>query len=158
MASNESLESNPPILKVMKNHPLAVIPTRATPMSAGLDLYSAYNYYISPGKQVLINTEIKLEIPPGHYGRVASRSGLALNNYLHAGAGVIDPDYRGPIYVLLTNLGPTVQVIAPRARIAQLILEKMSIPVVQEVHTLTATSRAEHAFGSTGSFYSPFII
>ena len=52
---------------------------------------------------LLIPTQIKLRIPLGHYGRLASKSGLAILHHLHVGAGVIDPDYTGEIKVLLTN-------------------------------------------------------
>ena len=46
-----------------------------------------------------------MAIPEGHYGRVAPRSGLAAKHHIDTGAGVIDSDYRGPLKVLLFNLG-----------------------------------------------------
>ena len=42
-----------------------------------------------------------MAIPPGFYGRLAPRSGLAVKKGIHVGAGVIDPDYRGEVRVLL---------------------------------------------------------
>ena len=56
----------------------AVKPTRATEKSVGLDFYSPANYIIPPYNQLLIPTQIKLRIPLGHYGRLASKSGLAI--------------------------------------------------------------------------------
>jgi dUTP pyrophosphatase len=53
----------------------------------------------------LISTGLKVALPSGHYGRLASRSGLALNHFIAVGAGVIDADYRGEIKVLLFNFG-----------------------------------------------------
>ena len=67
----------------------------------GLDFYSPANYIIPPHSQLLIPTKIKLRIPPGHYGRLASKSGLAILCHLHVCTGVIDPDYTGEIS--LTN-------------------------------------------------------
>ena len=84
----------------------AVTPTRATEKSVGLDFYSPANYIILPHGQLLIPTKITLRIPPGHYGRLASKSGLAILRHLHVCAGVIDPDYTGEIKVLLTNTAP----------------------------------------------------
>ena len=89
----------------------AVTPTRATEKSVGLDFYSPANYIILPHSQLLIPTKIKLRISLGHYGRLASKSGLAMLHHLHVGAGVIDPNYMGEIKVLLTNTAPCVHFI-----------------------------------------------
>ena len=63
-----------PFVKMSTN---AVTPTRATEGSVGLDFYSPANYIIPSYSQLLIPTQIKLGIPLGHYGRLASKSGLA---------------------------------------------------------------------------------
>ena len=85
-----------PFVKMSSN---AVTPTRATEGSVGLDFYSPAKYIIPPHSQLLIPTQIKLRIPLGHYGRLASKSGLAILHQLHVGAGVIDPNYTGEIMV-----------------------------------------------------------
>ena len=54
----------------------AVTPTRATKGSVGLDFYSPAHYIIPPHSHLLIPTQIKLQIPLGHYGRLASKSGI----------------------------------------------------------------------------------
>ena len=110
-----------------------VTPTRATEGSTGLDFYSPADYIILPHDQLLVPTQIKLQIPLGYYGRLASKSGLAILHQLHVGAGVIDPDYTGEIMVLLINTASHVHNIAKGAPIAQLILEKISIPILKEV-------------------------
>jgi dUTP pyrophosphatase len=51
----------------------------------------------------MVNTDLKLAIPPTCYGRVAPRSGLAWKYSIDTGAGVIDSDYRGPLKVILFN-------------------------------------------------------
>lgn len=59
---------------------------------------------IVPGRgQALVKTDLSVAIPPGTYGRVAPRSGLALKKSIDTGAGVIDEDYRGPLGVILFN-------------------------------------------------------
>ena len=90
----------------------AVTPTKAAEESVGLDFYSPADYIIPPHNQLLVPTQIKLQIPLGYYGRLASKSGLAILHQLHVGAGVIDPDYTGEIMVLLINTAPRVYNIA----------------------------------------------
>ena len=134
-----------PFVKMSTN---AVTPTRATKESVGLDFYSPANYIIPPYSQLLIPTQIKLEIPLGHYGRLASKSGLAILHHLHVGAGVIDPDYMGEIKILLINTAPHGHSIIRGDPIAQLILEKVSIPILKRVKVLPPTARGEHGCGS----------
>ena len=73
----------------------AVIPTRATEHSVGLDFYIPSDYIMPPCSHPQIPTKIKVKIPLGHYGKLASKSGLSMIHQVHVGAGVIDPDYTG---------------------------------------------------------------
>ena len=133
-----------PFVKMSAN---AVTPTRATEGSVGLDFYSPANYMIPPHSQLLVPTQIKLKVPLGYYGRLASKSGLAILHQLHVGAGVIDPDYTGEIMVLLINTASLVHHITKGAPIAQLILEKISIPILKEVKELSPTTRGAQGCG-----------
>ena len=133
-----------PFVKMSTN---AVTPTRVTEGSVGLDFYSPSDYIIPPHSQLLIPTQIKLQIPLGHYGRLASKSGLAILHQLHVGAGVIDPDYTGEIMVLLINTASRVSPIKKGDPIAQLILEKVSVPILREVKQLPPTTRGAHGCG-----------
>ena len=126
----------------------AVTPTRATEALVGLDFYSPANYIIPPCGQLLIPTQIKLGILLGHYGRLASKSGLAILHHLHVGAGVIDPNYMGEIKVLLINTAPHAHSIIRRDPIAQLILERVSLPILKRVKELPPTTRGEQGCGS----------
>ena len=83
----------------------------------------------------------------GHYGRLASKSGLAILHQLHVGAGVIDLDYTGEIMVLLINTVSHVHPIMKGDPIAQLILEKVSIPILRELKELPSTTRGAHSCG-----------
>ena len=133
-----------PFVKMSIN---AVTPTRATEGSIGLDFSSPADYIIPPHSQLLIPTQIKFQIPLGHYGRLASKSGLAILHQLHVGAGVIDPNYTGEIMVLLINTVPRVHPIKKGDPIAQLILEKVSVPILREVKQLPPTTRGAHGCG-----------
>ena len=133
-----------PFVKISTN---AITPKRATEGSVGLDFYSPANYVIPPNDQLLIPTQIRLQIPLGYYGRLASKSGLAILHQLHVGAGVIDPDYTGEIMVLLINTASRLHPIKRGDPIAQLILEKVSIPILKEVKALPPTTRGDHCCG-----------
>lgn len=130
------------------NH--AYPPTRATESSAGVDLYSAYEYYIRPGSRVLVSTDLKVAIPDGCYGRIAPRSGLAVYDSIDVGAGVVDADYRGVVYVLLINNGTKTFRVHPSMRVAQLILEKIVYAQPIMVSSLDNTERGDAGLGSTG--------
>lgn len=81
----------------------------------------------------------------------APRSGLAVNHFIDIGAGVIDPDYRGNVGVVMFNFGAEDYKVKKRDRIAQLICEKIHFPELQEVESLDETHRGDGGFGSTGT-------
>ena len=137
-------------MQIAKMSPRAVVPTKATKYSIGLDLYSPDNYLVHPKRQVLIPIQIRLGIPPGYYSRITSKSGLAVQHKIHVGAGVIDPDYTGEIKVPLINNGKHYYQVNQGHPIAQLILEKASIPILRQVKELhvPTTGRGERGCGS----------
>ena len=140
------------MLRVKKCFPEAKLPVRATPDSAGYDLASSDCKTIPPGGRSLVATGLSIKVPPGTYGRIAPRSGLAVRNGIQVGAGVIDSDYTGEIKVVLFNSDLNNSfVINSGDRIAQLILEKIECPDVEEVFDLTSTDRGDGGFGSTGT-------
>jgi dUTP pyrophosphatase len=140
-------------LQVKKLVPEAQLPKRGSEFAAGYDLTSVQDCSIPAGSKLLIKTGLSIAIPAGHYGRIAPRSGLAAKHFIDVGAGVIDADYRGEVQVLLFNLnreeGGAFEV-KKGDRIAQLVLEKISTPEVEEVEELGATVRGAGGFGSTG--------
>ena len=137
-------------LKIKKLNAQAITPTRGSPGAAGYDLYSSEGYVILPGRRGVVSTGISLELPPGVYGRVAPRSGLAVKHGLQVGAGVVDPDYTGEVKVVLFNHDKNPYVIKPGYRIAQLVLERFEVAEIEEVTELGETVRGEGGFGSTG--------
>ena len=143
--------NNKNLLNVTKLSERAKLPHRGSKFSAGLDLHSASFCEIEPGQRKLLDTGISIEIPPGHYGRIAPRSGNAFNHGLDVLAGVIDSDYRGEIKVLLINFGTTVHQVELGSRIAQLIIEKIKLLEPRWVNELDETDRGDGGFGSTGS-------
>jgi dUTP pyrophosphatase len=137
-------------LNFKKLHPNAILPTRGSNNAAGLDLYSIEDALIGAGERKGIRTGISVEVPIGFYGRVAPRSGLAINYGIDVLGGVIDSDYRGEIICLLINHGGSSKAFELGDRIAQLIIEAIITPEPRWVNELTETSRKEKGFGSTG--------
>ena len=137
------------LLRVKKLSNNAVLPSRASPLSAGYDLSSAVETKILARGKALVATDLSISIPEGTYARIAPRSGLALKHSIDVGAGVIDADYRGPVGVILFNHSDVDFEVKVGDRVAQLILEKIVTPDVVEVEDLDSTVRGEGGFGST---------
>lgn len=141
---------NCPDIEVMINDTRAHVPTRGSEHAAGFDLYCMEHVTVWPGSRGLIDTGICVAIPPGWYGRVAPRSGLAVRNALAVHAGVIDADFRGTIKVALFNHGDQAIEFGPGERIAQLVIERCSTGSMVIVDYLPDTVRGKGALGSTG--------
>lgn len=99
----------------------------------GYDLRSAHTYEVPPNDRALIMTDLSIRLPPGTYGRVAPRSGLALKQYIDVGAGVIDPDYIGNVGILLINHGKRAFRVDRGDRVAQLICERAVFPKLRDI-------------------------
>src|SRR5467141_1702114 len=115
-------------LSFEKLDPKAVLPTRGSLSAAGLDLCSIEAITLQPRERRLIRTGLAVAIPAGYYGRLAPRSGLAMQKGIDVLAGVIDADYRGEIGCLLYNAGDEIIDLPAQTKICQLIIEKIITP------------------------------
>ncbi len=135
------------------------LPSYETPGAAGADLRAnlapedrATGLVLDPMGRAVVPTGLRVEIPPGYEMQIRPRSGLALNHgiSLPNTPGTIDSDYRGPLGVLLINLGAEPYTIRHGDRIAQAVIA----PVVQAgfrlARDLSGTVRGAGGFGSTG--------
>ena len=148
------------MLKVKRLTDTAILPTRATEGDAGLDLYASEDATVSPFTVTPVKTGIAVEIPHGYVGLVHPRSGLAAKYGITVvnAPGTIDAGYRGEVIVLLTRVGVVtndevnrVHGIRAGERIAQLVIQKVELPTVEEVYELSDSARGAGGFGSTGS-------
>lgn len=140
-------------LRVRRLDPRALLPTRAHPGDAGLDLYALEPVELAPGERASIPTGIAVEIPSGHAGMVLPRSGLAARRgiALVNAPGLIDAGYRGELRVLLLNTDRLAAfTVSPGDRIAQLVLITVETPEVAEVAELALSERGDGGFGSSG--------
>ena len=140
--------------KVKRLRENAIIPTRGSEDSAGLDLYAAIDSTVAilPGESALIGTGVAFSIPRGIFGGIFARSGLATKENLRPAncVGVCDSDYRGEYKVPIYNDSKEIRFITPNERIAQLIFLPFIFADLTEVDSLDETSRGAGGFGSTG--------
>lgn len=127
----------------------AILPTRAHPWDAGLDLYSRNNRTIDGYGGATFDTGVHIEIPEGCVGFIKSKSGLMVKHNLTAD-GTIDAHYTGSIRIKLFNHGPIPYEVKAGDKIAQLVIVKCELPDLELVDSLEETDRGACGFGSTG--------
>lgn len=141
-------------LPVRRLHPDAVVPARAHPGDAGLDLVAIAPYDLPPGGRAAVATGLAVAIPEGCAGLVVPRSGLARRHGVTVAnaPGLIDSGYRGELLVLLVNHGDDPHTVAPGDRVAQLVLVPVAALTPTVVDELPdSDGRGEGGFGSTGA-------
>ena len=136
-------------LHFMKMTEDARTPVRGTTGSAGLDLFSTKSMTVKIKESISIPTGIMVEIPTGHFGEIRDRSSMALQGW-HILGGVIDSDYRGELFVIMTNLSKSDKQIDKGAKIAQLIVAPLTDCFLTEITQISETERGAGGFGSTG--------
>src|SRR5829696_7116663 len=135
--------------------PDAVPPARTRPGDAAYDLRCVEPFRLAPGERAVVPTGVAVAVPEGAAGLVVPRSGLAARHGLSVvnGPGLIDPNYRGEIRVILVNLGAERFEAAAGDRIAQLLVVPVATPEVEVVSELTdgGDDRGAAGFGSSGT-------
>lgn len=130
------------------------LPAYQTDGSAGMDLLAAVVgvTIVLPGERAAVPAGIRIALPDGYEAQVRGRSGLARHHgiTLANGVGTIDSDYRGPVQVLLVNLGSEPFEIHRGDRIAQLVVAPVTRARWKIVGDLDATARGDGGFGHTG--------
>jgi dUTP pyrophosphatase len=171
-------------IKVCKIRENAKLPVRAHPTDVGMDIFYCYDpefdytkkivgsigmifleeltfnmhqgkdICIPAGVSILIPTGIKVLLPEGYEMEVKNKSGVAYKRQLLVGSCVIDPDYRGEIFVNLHNVGKEDQFFNHGDKLAQLVIRKIETPTVAELteeeYNQNQTERGDGGFGSTG--------
>ncbi len=137
---------------VKKLDPEAKMPTKATPGSAGYDLYALEDTVVNG--HAIVRTGLAMDIPEGYVGKLFARSGNAFKYKLTLSnsTGIIDSDYRQEIKILITDLRQgehEPHTYLKGDKIAQIIVEENPTVYFQEVKKLSETER-DGGFGSSG--------
>lgn len=127
----------------------AVMPTRAHPYDAGLDLYAMEDGYVRCNGSHTFDTGVHVKIPEGCVGFIKSKSGLMVNHGITTD-GTIDCGYTGSIRVCLFNRGGSKYEVKKGDKIAQLVIVPCLLPNLELVDSLEETDRGDGGFGSTG--------
>jgi len=139
-------------LEVKLLHTEARPPARGRDGDAGYDLSCVESFVLRPGERRMVPTGVALALPPGVAGLVLPRSGLAHRHGISCvnSPGLIDPNYRGELRVILVNHGEEMFRAHAGDRVAQLLLVPYWTPELRVVDELPATARGESGFGSSG--------
>ena len=130
----------------------AVVPTRAYPGDAGLDLVACDRVELGPGDRSLVATGVAVAVPEGYAGFVQPRSGLAARHGVTIvnAPGLVDSGYRGELRVVLLNTDAREPfVVEPGMRIAQLVVLPVADVELVVVDALPETERSVRGFGSS---------
>lgn len=137
-------------IQVKKLHPEAKIPSFAHPGDAGMDLYSVAELTLKPGERASVPTGIAIAFPEGYVGLMWDKGGPSHKFGVKTLGGVVDAGYRGEYLVGLVNLSQENFEIKVGQKIAQLLIQQVEHPEIEEVAELDETSRGDGRFGSTG--------
>jgi len=132
----------------------AVLPSRAYPGDAGLDLAACDPCELGPGERAVVSTGLAVAIPVGYAGFVLPRSGLARRHGVTIvnTPGLIDSGYRGEVQVTLLNTDAEEGFrVEPGMRVAQLVILAVPEARLVEVDELPASKRGAGGFGSSGA-------
>ncbi|MGP3697698.1 dUTP diphosphatase [Rhodobacter sp. NSM] len=152
-----------PVVRVMREDwadAALPLPSYETAGAAGADLRAnlppdirAEGIELAPLGRALVPTGLRVEIPDGFELQIRPRSGLALKHgiSLPNSPGTIDADYRGPLGVILVNLGAEPFRIAHGDRIAQIVVAPVVQALFEPAAELGETARGAGGFGSTGT-------
>jgi dUTP pyrophosphatase len=138
-------------LQVQLLHKDAKLPAFAHDTDAGMDLFSTEEITVEPGHRAQVSVGLALAVPEGYVGLIWDKSGISHKAGLKTLGGVVDAGYRGEIFVGLLNTSDTAHEFAVGDKVAQLLIQKVEHPNIQEVDTLDKTKRGTGAFGSTGT-------
>jgi dUTP pyrophosphatase len=132
-------------------------PSYAHPDDAGADLRSTESFMLQPGERRLVGTGVAISLPAGYAGFVHPRSGLAARHGISIvnAPGTVDAGYRGEIKVCLINTDRSHPVrIARGDRIAQLVIQPVSMAAFVLVTELPRSARGIGGYGSTDGIVS----
>ena len=142
------------MLKICTHFEGMPVPSRGHQSDAGIDITAMAVEQKNHGV-FLFDTGISIQISDGFYVEIVPRSSIIKTDFLMANSlGVIDPDYRGRIFLPFRYIGQGNGIQSAenllKQRIAQMLVRKLESCSIEVVDSLEDTARGEGGFGSTG--------
>lgn len=131
-------------------------PYRASKDATGYDVFAATAKTLLWKTCNSIELELRISIPPGHFEKLFSRSGLLRDHFITCEVGVVDADYRGSVLALLINHHPYKPFTVPTGnKLVQIVFMKKFDVEIEQVSgpaLLGKTRRGARGFKSSGSW------
>ena len=100
------MDSKKKTVKYFAKNEFCKEPYQASEDVAGYDLFAAETLTLFPEKNGCISLAFRFAIPKSFYGKIFPRSGLFKEHLITCDDGVLDPDFRGIVQVLMMNHHP----------------------------------------------------
>jgi deoxyuridine 5'-triphosphate nucleotidohydrolase len=141
-----------PECRIILKDPDAVFPFKSRLSDVGYDLTVIRKHKDLTSNTALYDTGIAMDIPFKYYAEIAPRSSLSKSGYMLSNSiGIIDPGYKGNLYIALTKVSPEVPDITFPFRCGQLIFKRqVFINLVETKEDLESSTRGDGGYGSTG--------
>ena len=137
-------------MKIKKESPKIITPTKGHPTDAGYDIYSTEAFVLPPGAiSARINLGVGFEVPKGYVGIISERSSQGKKGISTVG-NIVDHGYTGNVHVTLINNSQESYIVNIGDRICQIYFSAILMEELEEVESFEATERGEGAHGSTG--------
>jgi dUTP pyrophosphatase len=139
-----------PVLKFVKNHPDAKLPTKNHETDAGWDVYSVEDKILKAKSATQVSIGIRFaDIPQGYWIEPRSRSGLMFKHGIRVFNGTIDSGFIGNAGILLINESDIDYEVKKGDRIAQLAIH-FNIHMKVDWGEVTPSARGSSGFGGSG--------
>lgn len=152
---DEAMDSMPSPHEIgfVRTHPKAELPRRGFSDDVGLDLFASEAMRVPVMQFRDVPAGVICNLPPGTWGYITSRSSTMRKHRLWVTPGVIDPSFRGELFVGIWNVGGATHDVKVGDRLGQMILMPAITPVPVWSDTIApgTSGRGALGFGSTGA-------
>lgn len=138
-------------VKIRKVHPDAVLPKRAHPTDAGMDV-TAISMEMTED-YIEYDTGLQFELPRGYVMLIFPRSSNSKKDLLLCNSvGILDSNYRGNLKLRfkLTTENYTEKIYNPGDKVGQIMIIPYPEVNLIETDVLNESDRGDSGFGSTG--------
>ena len=127
----------------------AKLPTKVRTPDIGFDIYMPRAFEIAPLETKTISLDIGFAIPEGFAGMLVPRSSVAEKGLIIQ-TSIIDPEYTGPVHLIVTNCSNSTQHVDKHQRLCSLVVYNVLRPRIEQVDEFDETDRGTQGLGSSG--------